>query len=224
MKNLSIDTSSEICGVSLLEDDKLIDDNSLNNGRTHSENLMPLIKEILDRNNIDLSGIDLISIVVGPGSFTGIRIGIATVKALAEVHEIKIADVTSLEALAENIVGDFIKIGLIDARNDQVYCGIFDRENNLLEKYIADSIDYAIEQITKYKGKNIAVSGNGAIKYRELLSEKISNIIFCEDNIQKAENVGKIGYRKYLRNELQASDTVMPFYMRKSQAERQKFS
>ena len=220
MKNLSIDTSSEICGVSLLEDDKLIDDNSLNNGRTHSENLMPLIKEILDRNNIDLSGIDLISIVVGPGSFTGIRIGVATVKALAEVHKIKIATVTSLEALAENIEGDFIKIGLIDARNDQVYCGIFDRENNLLEKYIADSIDYAIEQITKYKGKNIAVSGNGAIKYRELLSEKIPNIIFCEDNIQKAENVGKIGYRKYLRNELQTSDTVMPLYMRKSQAER----
>ena len=220
MKNLSIDTSSEICGVSLLEDDKLIDDNSLNNGRTHSENLMPLIKEILDRNNIDLSGIDLISIVVGPGSFTGIRIGVATVKALAEVHEIKIADVTSLEALAENIVGDFIKIGLIDARNDQVYCGIFDRENNLLEKYIADSIDYAIEQIEKYKGKNIAISGNGAIKYKELLLAKIPNITFCENNEQSAENVGKIGYRKYLRNEIEDSDTVMPLYMRKSQAER----
>ena len=83
MKNLAIDTSSEVCGVSLLENDKLIDDNSLNNGKTHSENLMELIKEILERNNIGLNEIDLISCVVGPGSFTGIRIGISSVKAMA---------------------------------------------------------------------------------------------------------------------------------------------
>lgn len=224
MKNLSIDTSSEICGVSLLENDKLIDDNSLNNGRTHSENLMPLIKEILERNRLTLSDIGLISLVVGPGSFTGIRIGVSTIKALAEVYQIKIAAVTSLEALAKNLEGDFIKIGLIDARNDQVYCGIFDSKNNLLEDYIANSIDYAINQIVKYKGKNIAISGNGAIKYKELLLAKIPNVTFCENNVQKAENVGKIGYVKYLRNELENSDTVMPLYMRKSQAERQKFS
>ena len=54
MKNLAIDTSSEVCGVAILEDDKLIDDNSLNNGKTHSENLMPLIKEVLERNNLSL--------------------------------------------------------------------------------------------------------------------------------------------------------------------------
>lgn len=69
MKNLAIDTSSEICGVSLLEDGRLIDDNSLNNGKTHSENLMPLIKEILERNKLQLSNIDLISANVGPRFF-----------------------------------------------------------------------------------------------------------------------------------------------------------
>lgn len=120
MKNLAIDTSSEVCGVAILEDDKLIDDNSLNNGKTHSENLMPLIKEVLERNNLSLKEIDLISCVVGPGSFTGIRIGIATVKALAEVNNIKIASITSLESLVQNI-NSKTKVSMIDARNDQVY-------------------------------------------------------------------------------------------------------
>ena len=103
-----------------LEDDKLIDDNSLNNGKTHSENLMPLIKEVLERNNLSLKEIDLISCVVGPGSFTGIRIGIAAVKALAEVNNIKIASITSLESLVQNI-NSKTKVSMIDARNDQVY-------------------------------------------------------------------------------------------------------
>ena len=222
MKNLSIDTSSEVCGVSLLEDDKLIYDNSLNNGKTHSENLMPLIKEALEKNDLNLNEIDLISVVVGPGSFTGIRIGVATVKALAEVKQIKIAAITSLEALAENIKGDAVKVALIDAKNDQVYCGIFDKENTLLENYIADNIDYAMEQIKKYSDKKIIASGSGTIKHKNLLSREISNINFCDENEQKAENVGKVGYRKYLKNELVNGDSVMPIYLRKSQAERLK--
>ena len=191
MKNLSIDTSSEICGVALLENDKLIYDNSLNDGKTHSENLMPLIKEILEKNNLKLSEIDLISLVVGPGSYTGIRIGVSTVKALAEVNKIKIASVTSLEVLAENILENSIKVALLDARNDQVYCGIFDNKNNLLEDYIADSIDFAIQKISNYVGKNICISGSGAIKYKDLLLEKIPNIKFADENVQKVENVRK---------------------------------
>ena len=173
MKNLAIDTSSEVCGVSLLENDKLIDDNSLNNGKTHSENLMELIKEILERNNIGLNEIDLISCVVGPGSFTGIRIGISSVKAMAEVYNIKIASVTSLETLAQGLKSK-IKVGMIDARNDQVYCGIFDENYNLLEDYIADSIDIAINKISKYE--DIEICGNGAEKFKTLIKEKIPNV------------------------------------------------
>ena len=202
MKNLAIDTSSEVCGVSLLENDKLIDDNSLNNGKTHSENLMVLIKEILERNNISLNEIDLISCVVGPGSFTGIRIGISSVKAMAEVHNIKISSVTSLEVLAQGLKSK-TKVGMIDARNDQVYCGIFDENYNLLEE-------------------DIEICGNGAEKFKSLIKEKIPNVKFSNDNLQKAENAGKVGYRKYLKNDLMMADTILPIYLRKSQAERLK--
>ena len=200
MKILAIDTSSEICGVCILEDNNLIDDNSISNGMTHSENLMPLISEILERNNLKISDIELIACTVGPGSFTGIRIGISTIKALAEVNNIKIAELTSLEVLAGNIINADVKVSIIDARNDQVYCGIFDNENNLIEDMIADSIDNTILKLKRYN--NIVCVGNGADKHKDLLKLQINNLEFCDDNIQKAEIVGKLGYKRFLNDDL----------------------
>jgi tRNA threonylcarbamoyladenosine biosynthesis protein TsaB len=219
MKILSIDTSSEVCGVALLENENLIDDNSLSNGKTHSENLMLLLEEILKRNNFNIKDIELIACTVGPGSFTGIRIGVAAVKAIAEVNNIKLAEVTSLESLSKNIK-DFseTKVALIDARNNQVYMGIFDNESNLKEDYLADSIDIVIEKILKYK--DVTVCGNGAVIHKNLLIQKIPNIKFIEENSQVAKNTGIIGYKKYLEKNLKSADEIMPIYLRKSQAER----
>lgn len=219
MKNLAIDTSSEVCGVCILEDDKIIDDNSLSNGMTHSENLMPLISEVLKKNNIKLKDVNLISCVVGPGSFTGIRIGVASIKALSEISNIPIAEVTSLELLAENVKESTMKVSIIDARNDQVYAGIFDEKNNLKEELIADSIENIIEKLKNYS--ELVAVGNGALKHRELLESKLK-IKICEDSLQKAEYVGKIGYRKYLNGNIKNADELMPIYLRKSQAERLK--
>ena len=100
MKILAISTSSSNASVSLLENDTVIKELNNTNERTHSEKLMPLIDELLKNCNISLSDIDLIACDVGPGSFTGIRIGVATVKAIAEVNQIPIAQCSSLEALS----------------------------------------------------------------------------------------------------------------------------
>ena len=216
MKILAIDTSSEICGVAILEDEKLKDDNSLNNGRTHSENLMPLVDEILKRNNLKLQDINLIACNCGPGSFTGIRIGVSAVKALSEVFNIPVAEVTSLESLSKNITESETKVALIDCKNNQVYCGIFDNNNILKEEYIAESIDVAIEHISKYN--DITVSGNGAILHKDLLKEKVTGIKFVNENTQLAINTGLIGYQKYMRNDLKNADTVMPSYLRPSRS------
>ena len=220
MKILAIDTSSSICSVAILEDDKLIDKNELNDGKTHSENLMPLLDEILKRNSIDIKNIDLIACCVGPGSFTGIRIGVATIKPIAEVLNIKVASVMSLEALARNIEGKEIIVSLIDARNNQVYCGIFDKEYNKKEEYLADDINIVIDNLMKYE--KITVVGNGAILHKELLLQRLKNVEFSNNNNQSAENVGKIGYKKYLEKDLCTADTIIPVYLRKSQAERLK--
>ena len=134
MRILAIDTSSPICSVAILENDNLIDEINLDDGRTHSENLMPLIDSILKRNNLDIKDIEMISCCVGPGSFTGIRIGVATIKPMAEILNIKIASVISLEVLAKNVENTETIVSLIDARNNQVYCGIFDKKYNKKEE------------------------------------------------------------------------------------------
>lgn len=220
MKILAIDTSSSICSVAILEDDKLIDKNELNDGKTHSENLMPLLDELLKRNSIDIKNIDLISCCVGPGSFTGIRIGVASIKPIAEVLNIKIASVMSLEALARNVEGKETIVSLIDARNNQVYCGIFDKEYNKKEEYLADDINEIIAVLKKYE--NITFVGNGTVLHKELLMQNLRNVEFSGNNEQSAENIGKMGYKKYIENDLKTADTVVPVYLRKSQAERLK--
>lgn len=220
MKILAIDTSSPICSVAILEDDKLMDKNELNDGRTHSENLMPLLDELLKRNNIEPKDIELIACCVGPGSFTGIRIGVASIKPIAEVLNIKVASVMSLETLARSVEGKNTIVSLIDARNNQVYCGIFDEQYNKKEEYLADDINEIIEVLKKYE--NICFVGNGAELHKELLTNSLKNVEFSEENNQSAENVGKIGYKKYLENDLCTADTIMPVYLRKSQAERLK--
>lgn len=220
MKILAIDTSSKICSTAILENSELIDENNLDDGKTHSENLMPLIDELLKRNNLSVGDIDLISCSVGPGSFTGIRIGVASIKAIAEILNVKVAAITSLETLARNVVNGETIVSLIDARNNQVYCGIFDKNYDKKEEYIADDINAVIEYLKKYD--NIICVGNGALLHKSLLIKELSNVNFSEENEQSAKNVGKMGYKKFLLNDLCSADTIIPIYLRKSQAERLK--
>ena len=220
MKILAIDTSSKTCSCALLENENLIDEINLDDGRTHSENLLPIMSELLEKNKIDLKEIDLISCCVGPGSFTGIRIGVASIKAIAEVHNIKIASVTSLETLARIDESEKIKISMIDARNNQVYCGIFDKDYNKMQDYIADDINNVLEILKKYE--NMIFIGDGAILHKGKIIEKIEKAELSEKNEQRSSFGGKIAYKKYLNNDLKNSDTILPIYLRKSQAERMK--
>lgn len=225
MKNLAVDTSSKICAVAILEDNNKIDEISLDNGKTHSENLMPILKEVLERNKLKLSDLNLISVSVGPGSFTGIRIGIASIKPLAEVYNLPVASVTSLESLArnvENVESDTTIISLIDARNNQVYAGVFDNDYNLKEEEIAEDIEVILKKAEKFS--KIVFVGDGAVLHKDLISERLVNneIKFTDNNEQSAVNTGKIGYKKYLNKDLKNADTILPIYLRKSQAERLK--
>lgn len=225
MKNLAVDTSSKICAVAILEDNNKIDEISLDNGKTHSENLMPILKEVLERNNLKLSDFNLISVSVGPGSFTGIRIGIASIKPLAEVYNLPVASVTSLESLArnvENVESDTTIISLIDARNNQVYAGVFDNDYNLKEEEIAEDIEVVLKKAEKFS--KIVFVGDGAVLHKDLISERLVNneIKFTDNNEQSTVNTGKIGYKKYLNKDLKNADTILPIYLRKSQAERLK--
>lgn len=150
------------------------------------------------------------------GSFTGIRIGIATAKALANIISIPIIGVTSLEGLCYNVNYKDVIIALIDAKNNQVYCGIFDNNHNLILDYIADDINTLLPIFKAYISP--VFIGDGTILHKNILDINDNNI----DNSLHAKSIGICAYNKFILGIKQNADTVLPMYLRKSQAERTK--
>ena len=218
MKILSIDTSSNLCSVALLEDNKIIEELMINNDKTHSQNLMPLIQNLFIKSNIGLPDINLIACNKGPGSFTGIRIGIATAKAISEVAKIPVIGISSLDCLAYNVsCASGVICSIIDANNNQVYCAIFDNNYNLISKYIADDISNILPILENYD--DITFVGNGSINYKSFLTPHFPNAKFSTNNNQHSSNVGKCAFEKYKNGYTETADSILPMYLRKSQAE-----
>ena len=217
MKILSIDTSSDICSVAISEDNTVLKELHIDDIKTHSEKLMPLIKNIFDDCKLSLDNIDLSACSKGPGSFTGIRIGLATAKAFADSKNIKAIGISSLDSLAYNIENKGLTCSLIDAKNNNVYFGLFENYN-LKSEYKACSIDEAIEILTNTES-GITFIGNGAVLYKEKISEKLPNSIFTtgDTNNSSAIGIGKAAFANYLNN---IFPSLSPLYLRKSQAER----
>lgn len=213
MKILAISTSSNIASVALLDDNNIIDELNICDAKTHSEKLLPLIDELLNKHKISIANIDLIACDNGPGSFTGIRIGVATVKALAEAQNIPVISCSSLEGLAYNITGFDYICSLIDAKNNQVYSAIFDKNYNLISDYFADDIKNLLPIFNKYE--NLMFVGDGS---------KYINISTNFDNTIHSKNIGICGYKKYLQGLSTNADNLSVMYLRKSQAERQRNS
>lgn len=211
MKILCVDTSSNLCSVAILEDNKLIKKIELNNGLTHSETLMPLIKEILDECNLSLKNIDLLVSDIGPGSFTGIRIGVSTIKAFSDSLNIPCVGINSLEVLAYNVKTNGLICSTIDCKNDNCYFALFELINDdymILEEPCSKSVTEVLELLeTKYHTQKINFVGDG-------LPLKSTNLNL---NIQ---NLGLAGYNKFLKNKLIGED-VLPLYLKKPQAQKQ---
>ena len=211
---LGISTSSNIASVALSKDAECIKELNINHNKTHSETLLPLINELLSETNIKLQDINLIACDNGPGSFTGIRIGISTVKAIAESLNIPVIAVSSLEGLAYNIHDSECICSLIDARNNQVYCGLFDSNHTLIGNYMADDINTILPVINQ--NKDILFVGDGAVAHKGLLN--INN--FRSDNLLHAKNINLCAFNKFSKGEILSADSILPMYLRKSQAER----
>ena len=141
MKILAIDTSSQICTVCICEDTEVLIELNDDNEKTHSQKLMPMIQEAFEKVNLSLDNINLLACSQGPGSFTGVRIGISTAKAFSDAKNIPVIGVSSLEGLAYNLNSNGLICSLIDAKNNNVYYGLFEFENNCLKNNIILSSD-----------------------------------------------------------------------------------
>lgn len=222
MKILSVETAGNICAVALTEDDKLIKEKILDDGNTHSVKLMPLIDKLLSETNIKISDIDLFACDIGPGSFTGIRIGVSTIKAFMDVTNKKALGITSLENLAYNIDTEDLVCALIDAKNENVYYGFFKNENGKYSPIYDlnfDNINKVIE-IAKNINKKIFFVGNGSIAYKDMIESKLENIVMVDDEKNKlnARNIALVAYLK--RDDAVDTNHLKPLYLRPSNAER----
>lgn len=231
MKILSIDTSSKICSISILEDNNVIIEKHDSTGLTHSQKLMPMIDEMLKECKLRLEDFDLFTCCIGPGSFTGVRIGVSTVKAFVDVTKIPVVGVSSLESLAYNTLNSNfydntnIVCSLIDAKNDNVYCGIFKKENDYfiqLEDLYAKNINEILDILDKYSSSSILFVGDGAIYHKYTILQKFDKTTFIEKelNNQTSVSVGIAGLNKYKDGLYGDSNSISPLYLRKSQAER----
>ena len=219
MKILSIDTASNICTVAILENDNCIKEIIVNDAKNHSEKIMPVIEQALLQTNLNLKDIDLIVCDKGPGSFTGIRIGIGTVLAFQDSLNIPCVGISSLESLAYNTKNERLICSLIDAKNNNVYFGLFKLENNEYTQicnFEFKTIDDVISSLKQYS-ESITFVGDGSTFHKQLLQNNFENCLFCDKNELSSYSLGLAGLNTYTKG---IETSLMPLYLRKSQAER----
>ena len=222
MKILAIDSSAVSASVAVSEDERILASEFVNNGLTHSQTLLPMVEHVLKKASVSPENIDLYAVTNGPGSFTGVRIGVATVKGLAFAHSTKCIGISTLEAIGANIEQEgAISLACMDARRGQVYTATFESgTNKRLTPDEALAIDSMTERINAYE-KKVYLCGDGARLAFEQLRDKCPQVCLPgEDKIyQNAEKVCLLAYR----NAFNAKDAaaLVPTYLRPSQAERE---
>ena len=214
---LSVDSSAKTASAALTDGEKVIKSEFANTGLTHSETLLPMIKRVMD--GTDYSALDAIAITAGPGSFTGVRIGVATVKGLAFEHDIPCVSVSTLEAVAYNFVDqDSVVCAVMDARRMQFYNAIFRIENGVVTRLTPDraiALDELREELKAFD--SVIIAGDGAKLCFDNL--ELENAVLPSDDLifQNATAIAKAAENK----ERITPASLMPVYLRPSQAERE---
>lgn len=220
---LGIDSSATAASAAVFKDGLLVSEMFSDTGLTHSQTLLPMIDSCLKMANITADDIDYIAISNGPGSFTGVRIGLATVKGIAFTKDIPCVEVSTLESMAYNVTSfNGIICSVMDARCNQVYTSFFESTDNCkvnrLSEDEAISIDELSERI-KNIGKPVILVGDGAKICYNKMSADLDNLFIASDNVikQRASSVILCSLTK----ERKASSEIAVNYIRLPQAQRE---
>ncbi len=232
MKILAVDSSGLVASVAVVEDEVLLAEYTMNYKKTHSQTLMPMLQEVKNMIDLDLSSIDAIAIAAGPGSFTGLRIGSATVKGLGLALDKPIVEVPTLEGLAYNLWGTtHLVCPMMDARRNQVYTGIY--------RFVPQGSHWCMEtvqeqcavdvteilQICNDLGESVIFLGDGVPVYAEKIAENCRvpyTLAPANMNRQRAASVASLAVVYASRNKVVTAAEHVPEYLRKSQAERER--
>lgn len=237
MKFVALDSSGLVASVAVIEDDELIAEYNVQYKKTHSQTLLPMLDELKHMINLELDTLDAIAVSKGPGSFTGLRIGAATAKGLAQALDIPIVEIGTLEGMACNLYGtDALICPMMDARRSQVYTGVygfsFEKDKgykiNTYVEACAVPVDEIIKKLCKLSsehGKKVILLGDGVPVYKDIIAEKMNceySIAPAHMNRQRAAAFGFLVRQKFDSKDFVACFDHAPEYLRLSQAERER--
>ncbi len=233
MKILAFDSTARAASAALAEDDRILSYTVADNGLTHSEILLPIAEELCRLASLPLSCVDYYAVTVGPGSFTGVRIGVSVVKGLAfrypETDTKNCVAVSTLEALAQNLLGlDGIYCAVMDARRGEVYNALFHLKNGALTRLTPDRAlplsSLAEELNTLYSGVPVRLVGDGYDVAHRVLSERGVPLLDTPEllRLQNAASVAKCAYRLIKEGKTVSDRALSPIYLRLPQAERER--
>ncbi|MCT8976370.1 tRNA (adenosine(37)-N6)-threonylcarbamoyltransferase complex dimerization subunit type 1 TsaB [Clostridium sp. CX1] len=226
MRILSLDSATESATCAVLEDDRLLGEITFNYKKQHSVVLMSMIDELLKNLKLDISSVDGFVVSKGPGSFTGLRIGAATIKGLSHGTGKPFIGISSLDALAYNLAfTSGIICPILDALRGNVYTALYkfiDNKLHIISEYMVISVDDLISLLNK-QGQSVCFVGDAVPKFREKLSSSMENIRFAPAhlNLVKSSSLGELGLELLVSGKHDDLYSFAPFYLRKSQAERE---
>lgn len=226
MRILSIDSSTESATCAVLEEDKLLGEITFNYKKQHSVILMSMIQNLLTNLSLDIDDIDAYVICKGPGSFTGLRIGISTVKGLSQGSNKPLIGVSSLDALAYNMAyTPGIICPILDALRGNVYTALYKFNNSKLERLTEYDVISLDELFILLDKENLKVTfiGDGIEKFKDILLDYKNTAYFAPThlNVVKASSLGELGLNLLKEGKCENLHEFAPIYIRKSQAERE---
>ena len=229
MNILMIDTSGPACGVALMKDGAIVYEAQLVSGRTHSQRVMPMVDTALSMSDMQMSDIDLFGAVLGPGSFTGVRIGVSTVKALAHAAGKPCIGVDALHALAANVSGfDGVVCPILDARAQQVY-GAMVRAGDVPQRLMDDEAMKLVDflELVDKTGENALFLGDGVAPLRARIEERLGSraqFVSAQHMNLRAGSACALAAKLAETDEQAVVDYIhlLPLYLRAPQAERER--
>lgn len=225
MKILAVETSTSLGGIAILSEDNLLAVNQIDSNITHSQKLMPLIQGVLEELNLQINEFDAIAVSQGPGSFTGLRIGISVAKALSYTINKPIIAISTLDAMVSHVFTTDKQLicPLLDARRNEVYAALYKKtKNNSSAERKTDFMVISIEDLCKLIKSTCIFVGNGAVKYKKEIKNILGeSAIFSEssDNYPLATEIARLAMRRLQNNDFDDSFTLKPYYIRKSDAQ-----
>ena len=222
---LGIESASLVASAALVEDDAVIAEYTVNNKKTHSQTLLPMIDEIFRMTERTPEMLDAVAVAAGPGSFTGLRIGSATAKGIALACDIPVIPVPTTDAMAYQFYGCAHRIcPILDARRSEVYTGIyrFEKDFEVIMPASALPLAEVMEKLKQEPGP-VVFTGDGIPVFKERIMDALGeNALFAPPMAarQRAAAVASLGAQMYRNGIMQTSDEHVPEYLRVSQAER----